>query len=367
MSFFYDYKSYLTEPSRYAGLDWLRAFACLAVVLFHYMNINDISPIFHLGWMGVDLFFVLSGFLIGSILFSSMTNLQKQFSYGHFVKNRFLRIYPLFLFVFVVGALLKSATLLSPEFWSEFLTAFGISFVMGQTMYQLFGITINESIFGVEGSWTLVIEWYFYLLSPLLVWIVLKLDQWRANYGLGLLMALFLSGVLVRYLILHPYPATDMNWHFAVAVRPPGRYDVLVAGLICAYAVFKKPDVSFGFLFAPFIIVATMIVSYLYLNPDLLFRADHLTREVIIYPLLAGIGFGCLLLATYKTTYAPVAINILARLSYAMYLLHFVVIWASKHYGVSLNPVAYIGLVVGISLLANLFIEYPCLRLYKKR
>ncbi len=361
--FLTDYKLYLSEPSRYAGLDWLRAIACLSVVMFHYMHLNSLGSVFYLGWMGVDLFFVLSGFLIGTILFSQMNKETTKFSYKSFIKNRFLRIYPLFLFVFVFSALIKGAMILSPEFWS----AFGIHVVMGQTLYPLFGLQMNTNIFGVEGSWTLVIEWFFYMLSPLLIWMVIRLDHWKEHWGFGFLCALFFSGIFVRYIILQGYPADDYNWHFAVAVRPPGRYDVLVAGIIAAYLVFKNPMRSYEFLWPVCGMVLTTIISYLYLNPEYLFRADHMTREVIIYPLLAGIGFGSLLLCCMAVQYGPMIINILARLSYAMYLLHFLVIWASKTYEIPLNPVLYLSTVIGVSLLANLFIEYPCLRLYKKR
>ena len=55
---------YLKKPGQYAGIDALRAIAVSAVVLFHF-------EIFKAGWIGVDLFFVLSGFLIGGLLLTA--------------------------------------------------------------------------------------------------------------------------------------------------------------------------------------------------------------------------------------------------------------------------------------------------------
>lgn len=89
---------YLTKNSKYPGLDLLRTIAVLLVVLFHTIYNETLNTsIFRIGWIGVDLFFVLSGFLVGGILF----DMYKKNSYNlkTFYMHRFLRIYPVYIFI----------------------------------------------------------------------------------------------------------------------------------------------------------------------------------------------------------------------------------------------------------------------------
>lgn len=89
---------YLTRNSKYPGLDLLRTIAVLSVVFFHTIYNEKLSTsIFRIGWIGVDLFFVLSGFLVGGILF----DMYKKNSYNlrTFYIHRFLRIYPVYVFI----------------------------------------------------------------------------------------------------------------------------------------------------------------------------------------------------------------------------------------------------------------------------
>lgn len=87
------------------GLDHLRAFAIIFVFLFHYGRLfphpewtNTISKF---GWSGVDLFFVLSGYLIASQLFQKITQ-YKEISLKEFFIKRFFRIIPAYLVVVAV-------------------------------------------------------------------------------------------------------------------------------------------------------------------------------------------------------------------------------------------------------------------------
>jgi len=94
----------VTSP-RLQGLDTLRAFAIIIVLLFHYMvvvsNENTFGYITRIGWMGVDLFFVLSGYLIGNQVFSAVKK-QQNFSLKQFYIRRFLRTLPNYYVVFLL-------------------------------------------------------------------------------------------------------------------------------------------------------------------------------------------------------------------------------------------------------------------------
>ena len=88
--------------NRLCGLDLLRAIAIIWVMLFHATKYGTPSREFSgLGWMGVDLFFVLSGFLIGSQLFKLVAQKQ-EISLSKFYLNRVFRILPAYIVVLTI-------------------------------------------------------------------------------------------------------------------------------------------------------------------------------------------------------------------------------------------------------------------------
>src|SRR3989304_4593788 len=89
-----------------AGLDGLRAIAILIVFFFHTRNLP-------FGWMGVQLFFVLSGFLITDILLRMKESLPRRAFFVKFYGRRFLRIFPLYYFYL---ALVVALTFLYPAY-----------------------------------------------------------------------------------------------------------------------------------------------------------------------------------------------------------------------------------------------------------
>ncbi|HEX4373461.1 MAG TPA: acyltransferase, partial [Puia sp.] len=143
-----------TRHKKFYGLDHLRALAITIVLLFHYQIFKHpgwIAKAGKFGWTGVDLFFVLSGYLIASQLFATMAK-RKQISFPEFFIKRFFRIIPAYLVVvavyFCVPAF-REREALSP-LW-RFLT-----------FTQNFHLDLRSS--GTfSHSWSLCIEEQFYL------------------------------------------------------------------------------------------------------------------------------------------------------------------------------------------------------------
>jgi peptidoglycan/LPS O-acetylase OafA/YrhL len=93
------------DARRLPGLDRLRALAIVAVVLFHMPapSIPDyLQPVHRFGWMGVDLFFVLSGYLIGTQLFKQCREGSRP-ALSRFYIRRALRVLPAFLEQIAIG------------------------------------------------------------------------------------------------------------------------------------------------------------------------------------------------------------------------------------------------------------------------
>lgn len=144
------------------GLDHLRAFAILYVFLFHYFILSEGQPqwlpdIAKFGWTGVDLFFVLSGFLISSQLFFQIKQGQN-ISLKQFFLKRFFRIIPVFLvslgLYFGFPFFREKESL--PPLW-KFLT-----------FTQNLGLNLKD--FGTfSHAWSLCVEEHFYLILPLIL------------------------------------------------------------------------------------------------------------------------------------------------------------------------------------------------------
>lgn len=162
------------QPAYRPDIDGLRAIAVLAVVAFH------VSPtILTGGFVGVDVFFVISGFLISSILIRGLQN--GTFSYTDFYIRRIRRIFPALIIVFGF-TLLAGWLLLLPNEYSELgkhVTA-GSLFVSNFTLWSEAGYFDTESAKKpLLHLWSLGIEEQFYIAWPLLLALIWRLDGGR--------------------------------------------------------------------------------------------------------------------------------------------------------------------------------------------
>lgn len=162
------------------ALDGLRAIAILLVIATHtsseYLVAGGRStwlarlPIVQGGWVGVDLFFVLSGFFIGNQLWREQQT--GHVSVGRFILRRGLRIWPLYFVVLATVLVLRIGTGTGAPWPDAFFMA------------NYFGERV------IPGSWSLATEEQFYILVPTLVWLGLRRNWSLADfrYGLAALM-----------------------------------------------------------------------------------------------------------------------------------------------------------------------------------
>lgn len=149
-----------SKPVRLAGLDTLRALAIVLVLMSHYNGFVSRAPTFgfmgDIGWAGVDLFFVLSGYLIGNQLLAPSAR-GESLELKSFFARRLLRTLPNYYAVLAVYLLLPDSPIAGKSMaptW-QFLT-----------FTQNFGLNYGETF---THSWSLCIEEQFYLVLPLAV------------------------------------------------------------------------------------------------------------------------------------------------------------------------------------------------------
>jgi peptidoglycan/LPS O-acetylase OafA/YrhL len=307
----------LPGGSTIRGLDALRTLAILLVFSQHaydfFVDATRTSlpigrfPLFHFGWTGVDLFFVLSGFLIGKQLWRELVR-TSTLRIGRFLFRRGMRIWPYyFSFILFTIALQRSDTWTG--YWPDLL--FLSNYVPGL----------------IRGGWSLSTEEQFYLIVPVSLYLAgraVRLERlWMPL--VGLLAVLPLS----RALALAPYgPASHADTGgalFFVTFGPIHTHaDGLVAGLLLAWLAVVHPGAVRSLRFTrnlalPALLVAAGIMLRR-VNPDLF----AFTGLALIF------GAAALFVLRDRSwittvTRSPV-FHVGSRLSYAMYLNHFLVL-----------------------------------------
>jgi len=196
------------QGERISELDGLRGIAVLLVVAWHYLDVWHcwyFLP-FRLGWSGVDLFFVLSGCLIGGIL---LDHRNRQSYFKPFYGRRVHRIFPLY-YLWIAIFLLGHLPTAKPR-WCYLLFA--------QNLFQSPNVLWESPWIG--HTWSLAVEEQFYLIAPLLIrFVPLAVLPWLGGFVL-------LAAPLCRFLM----PA---SWPEAAYVMTPCRADALAMGVIVA-------------------------------------------------------------------------------------------------------------------------------------
>src|SRR5271154_5815220 len=284
-------------------LDAVRGIAVLLVLLHN----TDIYPALHLnliaanGWMGVDLFFVLSGFLITGILIDTKSS---EGYFKNFYARRCLRIWPLYysliFFMFVVVRFLSA---------SEFRTVMQLSspWWAFPLFLQNFLIPISTNAAGPLGvTWSLAIEEQFYVIWPLLVRFCSSKQLRRVAVA-----EICISPVLRYYLSLH---------HVYLYTNVFCRLDGLMAGALLALLVRSDNFVPSRFLkraWALFFIAVPLAVVT---------EAFHSRWIVFFFTAMASVSFVYLALFCEQKWFRTVMTNrfliYTGTISYGLYLLH---------------------------------------------
>jgi peptidoglycan/LPS O-acetylase OafA/YrhL len=220
---------------RIPELDGLRGLAILLILILHYFVeityasgwLATLIRLLRLSWTGIDLFFVLSGFLIGGILIDSH---RSRSYYGTFYCRRFFRIVPLYaisIVIFLIGVSLVSPNAPKPltETFNRNIPLWAYP-LFAQTGFMAFHNTFGSGWMGV--TWSLAVEEQFYLLLPLMIWYSLRRPKaiWYLPFGMILLAP------VVR-LVIQLHAGHDIATYTLLPCRIDAFGFGLLAALIC--------------------------------------------------------------------------------------------------------------------------------------
>lgn len=363
---------------RVFGLDLLRAAAILMVICAHAFGVlyphfgPALGLLGHGGFYGVELFFVLSGFLIGQILIRQGAGLDRAENVAIFYVRRWFRTLPLFFLFLLVNVWLEFqfrehrvglGETLSHGFFLRNLTAFQMSFF--------------------PESWSLAIEEWFYLLFPAAIWLGLKMSKRFDAVFLSAAFAFFAFSTAARMLAANDPGAT---WSEAQRLVVIYRFDALMLGMFAAWLSIRFPQrwarhAIICALAGVLLLLAMYATLWKIENGQLAFGDDSYFARTWRF---TCVSFGFALLLPWASAWklhrenlSSAAVRRIALWSYGLYLVHLPVflivtriIIRGDQARALLPALASFSLQVGgailLSALLYRFFEAPCTRLRER-
>jgi peptidoglycan/LPS O-acetylase OafA/YrhL len=204
-------------------IDWLRAIAVLSVVAFHYME----PPANFGGFVGVDIFFVISGYLITAIIRSEVES--GTFSFARFYERRVRRLLPALYAMVALTAIPSFHFLLTSERLDFFRSVTAVVTFTSNFFFWLQSGYFDHA--AVEKpllhTWSLAVEEQFYLALPVLLWALLRLARGRRLALPVALTALGLGSFALSIWLM----GTERSAN-AFFMSPPRAWEFLIGGLV---------------------------------------------------------------------------------------------------------------------------------------
>lgn len=360
-------------------LDGLR-FLAFMLVFAHHMVAFERHPtalaVHDNGWMGVDLFFVVSSFLFFVLLFREQEKTGR-INIFHFFVRRTLRIWPLYFgYLLFIMALTESVTQI-PYLIVHYRRITG-SFLFLDNVLTFLSQRYHGELACVDHLWTLSFEEQVYLVTPFLAWFTLfAYRRGIAFLPVLLFLAIPAVGIWLRRLVVQsgiPHPS--------VWVLPILRSETVCAGFLVAMFVRSRayarvPSVVY-------VVGAMFTFVYLFGNVGPVDLSPH--SSMTVYAAL-GIGFSCLLLSVVSNRFLARVFGLrplayLGKISFGLYVWHlYAMDWSKKYVlpwlGALMRGTSWerwwsaiflteLAVTVGFAAASYKFYERPFLRLKKR-
>ena len=304
----------------------LRGIAIILVILFHY----EIYP-FTGGFVGVDIFFVISGYLIGKIIENQTFSIN---NYKNFLLNRIRRIFPGLIFL-ILFSFIAFSTILSPEHFINF----SDSIIGNLLLIPNFYFWTQSNYFDISSyfkpllhTWSLGVEYHFYIIWPIIVWFISFFFRKLIYKNIFLILFIILSIFINSYII---------------SVGPIFENKFLYGKYVSDTIFFLSPFRIFEFIFGYFLSINKKRFKNLIINEVIfilgllfiLYSALSFNKNTLfpginaLYPAL-----GATFLIFAKNAYLSSIIlknsfiNYLGNISFSLYLYHWPVLIFYKYY-----------------------------------
>lgn len=319
----------------------LRGIACLMVVCIHFISVKPEIGVYFVGCgkIGVWLFFILSALLL-TLQGINEENINLKNTIIFYIK-RFFRIYPSYIIIFIIIYLIR---------------------YIADIKTIILHLLLQE---GQGHFWTIPVEFKFYLIIPLLVFILKKFKNDKIKL-------LFLFGLFLLTTFTFPYTIYEGN-----SITLAWYWPVFLTGMILAY-IFKyyekNPRESIIFDVVFFIDILCIILSTPYFR-KLFFGLEpeyYLSNKYIYF----GIAWSILIISIQNSRYIKKYLNnskillAVGNISFPLYLVHYIVLQyiftiASNINSLKLKLLIVIIISIMISILIHLLIEKPSIKLSK--
>lgn len=313
------------------GLDGVRAIAILLVFAYH-------GDLIEFGWAGVQLFFVLSGFLITSILLDMKASLPVGEYFKKFYGRRFLRIFPLYYFYLAFMAVIAYGLYLRdyrPQYMQIYFDQ------VWHAVFYAYDFFYRSPAFQqtqfLDHFWSLSVEEQFYIVWPLLLLLV------RQKYLKGLFISFIALGTLFRIVLYLLYASGSSLWFFkepfelVIYSWPLSHLDAFSFGAyISRYSIpFPRQQLILLAGLVPAIgYTATFIATG---SPGVISALGYDLPMQVVYQFIWGptllnyfftIMIYCVVREGLLTRFLDLPwLRFIGRISYGMYVYHFAVLW----------------------------------------
>ncbi|KFA58545.1 hypothetical protein A9G48_10860 [Gilliamella sp. wkB18] len=347
-----------------ADIDGLRALAVLSVIIFHLNNAWLPG-----GFIGVDIFFVISGFLITKTIYTEMQT--SQFTFKNFYQRRINRILPVF-FVVIFTSSFFAWYILSPDEFEIFLksvkstTYFAENVFFAKNTGGYFDLSADNM--AILHTWSLAVEEQFYIILPFILLFLLKIkcNKNKVLFVLGVIA--FLSFCLAQ-ISPYYYYLSRQNYYSLFTGRAG---ELLIGSIVGIISTENNTNSSWlGNLkgnscyknFFSLMGFTITVCSIIFISNDFLFPSF-----ITVIPV---VGSALILYFSDKDTllfkmlsYRPFVF--IGLISYSLYLWHWPIISLLKQYLIIddlTTPIEILSVLITtfiLSLLSYFFIETPC-------
>jgi len=326
-------------------IDGLRTIA-VALVIFNHFGFSTFSG----GYVGVDVFFVISGFLITSIIYPKIAD--KRFSYKDFLVKRIKRLMPVLFFVMAISSIVFTIILLPNDLIKFYKSLIWISLYVGNFFFWrehggYFDGNSQEA--PLLHTWSLAVEEQYYLIWPIMLALTIKL--------FGLKRTLLVSVLICIICIYLSQLGTELTIGAAYYLLPTRFFELLVGScLAIAWSQLPQANKWLSNLIA-MIGISLILGSAIVLTEHSRFPGYNALPSVIGTALLiySSRSFINKLLATKPFTFT-------GAISYSLYLWHWPIVVAITYMAIELtSSVQYLAILVTyiLSILSWRFIEQP--------